>query len=109
MPRQIAVERIEPPAPPNPALLRNGHRIFCYDGSSCCADVRSGAWAVAADRFAREIVAILMCSNAARSRQLNGNPLDGAPSILISLSASFRQYLIASAPIYDTITMRCGN
>src|SRR4051812_35887784 len=42
--------------PANPALLRNGHRIFCYDGSSCCTDVRSGAWAVAADRFAREIV-----------------------------------------------------
>jgi hypothetical protein len=31
------------------------------------------------DRFAREIVAILALSYAARSRQLNGKPLDGGP------------------------------
>jgi hypothetical protein len=36
--------------------------------------------AVAADRFAREILACLMTFCAARSRRLNGNPLGGQAS-----------------------------
>ncbi len=41
---------------------------------------RSAEHAVAADRFARKIVRFLMSAFAARSRQLNGNPLDGGTS-----------------------------
>jgi len=50
--------------------------------------MRSGAWAVAADRFAREIVCILKAFPA-RARQLNTNPF-GAPfgPILIGMRLS---------------------
>jgi hypothetical protein len=38
--------------------------------------MRSGAWAVAVDRFAREIGPFLKLSCATRSLQLKRNPLD---------------------------------
>ncbi len=42
------------------ALAQERPSISRYDGSSCRTDMRSGAWAVAADRpRAREILAIL--------------------------------------------------
>ena len=37
------------------AVAQERPLISRYDGRSCCTDVRSGAWAVAADRCAREI------------------------------------------------------
>src|SRR6266511_4729710 len=48
-----------PTAAAEQALAQERPSISRYDGSSCCTDMRSGAWAVAAERFAREIVGIL--------------------------------------------------
>jgi hypothetical protein len=42
-----------------PAVAQERPSISRYDGRSCCTDVRSGAWAVAADRFARKIEGFL--------------------------------------------------
>jgi hypothetical protein len=46
----------------------------------------------AADRFAREIVAFLILSLAARSRRLMGKPLGGALSLPVLAESSLRQY-----------------
>ena len=44
----------------------------------CASQWEAAQPAVAADRFAREILAFLMRSCVARSPQLNGNPLGGS-------------------------------
>jgi len=49
-----------------PAVAQERPSISGYDGSSCCTDMRSGAWAVAADRFAREIGGFLTLGVRAR-------------------------------------------
>jgi hypothetical protein len=57
-------------------FLRNRQQVDGFSGGERPLEVVE----VPADRFAREILAILMPACAARSRQLNGNPLDGTPS-----------------------------
>ena len=57
--------------------------ISRYGGRSCCTDVRSGAWAVAADRpRAREIVRFLTRFAAPR-RQLKRRPFGGNSSVRV--------------------------
>ena len=61
-------------------------RYFCFEGDA-------GAWRankrMQSDRFAREIVAILALSYAARLRRLMRNPLGGNSSTLYSTYFSF--------------------